>query len=286
VCSYVLIATENIITIKFTITLNTIGPAKQLNKNMKKELQEELYKNYPKIFKNSKKSMQESCMFWGIECDSGWYNILDQLCYAMSNTYSTGIRLDRKTAQRIGVEASTYKNVNPTWWWPGDKRPRLVVNGKSVAKPGYRPQLKEIFTYPFVYGVKKLAYLLRPTETFYSLKVNPPQVVADQVKEKFGTLRFYYHLEFDPTFQELAYGKNPNPEARKVADRYQAYFDGMVNMAENMSARTCEETGLPGEMHVSGGWYRTLNREHAKTNESCASRNYTPTSELTKEDSI
>lgn len=62
------------------------------------------------------------------------------------------------------------------------------------------------------------------------------QVVVDQVKEKFGTLRFYYH------------GGDEN-------------IDGMVRMAESMSSVTCEECGKPG-YQSSGGWIVTLCGEH------------------------
>lgn len=110
----------------------------------------------------------------------------------------------------------------------------------------------------------------------YFLEVEAPQVVVDQVKEKFGTLRFYYHLEFEPRFRELAYGEKSIPEARKIADHYSNFMDGIVHYAEVLSARTCEETGLPGEMHVGGGWYRTLNPEYARTNEDCKQRNFVP----------
>ena len=58
------------------------------------------------------------------------------------------------------------------------------------------------------------------------------QVVAVQIKEKFGTLRFYTN------------GGNE-----------QIY--GMIRMAESMSAVTCEECGAPGHTH-GGGWVRTL----------------------------
>jgi len=64
------------------------------------------------------------------------------------------------------------------------------------------------------------------------------QVVAVQVKEKFGTLRFYYNG-----------GDN--------------YIDGLVCMAESMSAVTCEVCGNPGTGH-DGGWIRTLCEEHKK----------------------
>lgn len=63
-----------------------------------------------------------------------------------------------------------------------------------------------------------------------------PQVVATQVKEKFGTLRFYY-------------------------DGGDSKIDGMVRMAESMSGVTCEECGKPGETR-SGGWVRVLCDEH------------------------
>ena len=65
-----------------------------------------------------------------------------------------------------------------------------------------------------------------------------PQVTLDQVKEKFGTLRFYYTGGDD-------------------------YIRGLVSMAESMSAVTCETCGNPGKQ-TRGGWIRTLCEEHAK----------------------
>tara|TARA_Y100000034_G_scaffold137014_1_gene218482 strand:- start:32596 stop:33000 length:405 start_codon:yes stop_codon:yes gene_type:complete len=57
------------------------------------------------------------------------------------------------------------------------------------------------------------------------------QPVAVQVKEKFGTLRFY-----------ITGGDE--------------YTDGMITMAEAMSEITCEECGMPGTLRKSG-WWRT-----------------------------
>jgi len=58
-----------------------------------------------------------------------------------------------------------------------------------------------------------------------------PQVILDQVKEKFGTLRFYYSGGDD-------------------------YISGMVAMAEAMSGVTCEGCGNIGE-RKGGGWVHT-----------------------------
>jgi hypothetical protein len=111
----------------------------------------------------------------------------------------------------------------------------------------------------------------------YFAPVPAPQMVASQVKEKFGTLRFYYDLEFEPNIVELS---KKYPDLEKVMDRYNAFFDGIVHMAEIMSSRTCELSGLYGEMHVSGGtrfgWYKTLNPELAKTRQDLVDREYVP----------
>jgi len=57
------------------------------------------------------------------------------------------------------------------------------------------------------------------------------QVEAVQVKEKYGTLRFYYN------------GGNE-------------FIHGLVSMAEGMSGRTCEECGAPGTQNNTG-WIKT-----------------------------
>lgn len=64
------------------------------------------------------------------------------------------------------------------------------------------------------------------------------QVIATQIKEKFGGLRFYYN------------GGD-------------SFIGGVVAMAEEMSYRTCEECGAPGKESTSG-WIRTLCDEHAR----------------------
>jgi hypothetical protein len=68
-----------------------------------------------------------------------------------------------------------------------------------------------------------------------------PQVVATQVKEKFGTLRFYY-------------------------DGGDDVIDGMVRMAESWSAVACEECGTPGTQN-SRGWIKTLCETHRRERE-------------------
>jgi hypothetical protein len=68
---------------------------------------------------------------------------------------------------------------------------------------------------------------------------NPvPQVVALQIKEKFGGLRFYYNGGDD-------------------------YINGLVNMAESWAANTCETCGSVGKIRGMG-WLYTACDEHTR----------------------
>jgi hypothetical protein len=68
----------------------------------------------------------------------------------------------------------------------------------------------------------------------FRLKYNsmPDGVQVNQVKEKFGGLRFYVHGVDD-------------------------FIDGMITMAESLSYRICEDCGQSGSVR-EGGWTRTL----------------------------
>ena len=47
---------------------------------MDEKLEKELYKKYPKLFRQKDLSMQETCMNWGICTGNGWYWLIDNLC--------------------------------------------------------------------------------------------------------------------------------------------------------------------------------------------------------------
>lgn len=64
-----------------------------------------------------------------------------------------------------------------------------------------------------------------------------PQIVATQVKEKYGSLRFYVRTASD-------------------------YQDGVIDMAESMSYHICEVCSAPGTPNKEG-WIRTTCAAHA-----------------------
>ena len=47
---------------------------------MKQELQESLFKAYPKIFARRHMPKESSAMCYGIQCPDRWYDLIDALC--------------------------------------------------------------------------------------------------------------------------------------------------------------------------------------------------------------
>lgn len=56
---------------------------------MRKELQDNLYKKYPKLFSQKDLPMSQTCMCWGIECGDGWYGIIDKFCDKLTKYLET-----------------------------------------------------------------------------------------------------------------------------------------------------------------------------------------------------
>lgn len=48
---------------------------------MNSDLQQKLFEKYPKIFKNA----NETSLYFSIECDDGWYMLIDKLCYFLQS---------------------------------------------------------------------------------------------------------------------------------------------------------------------------------------------------------
>jgi hypothetical protein len=137
---------------------------------MNEKLQNDLIKAYPKIFKNIGEDETKTCMAHGIQCNDGWYDLLDSLCYRIS------VHCMAQNTRYI-VETDKYE---------------FVLEGD----PEYM------------------------------------QVVAAQIKEKMGELRFY-------------------------TDGGDATTEGMIQMAEQMSTRICELCGSPAKTSRDSGWFHT-----------------------------
>jgi hypothetical protein len=177
---------------------------------MKRELDEYLCKVYPKMMVNRDKSMTETCMCWGFECGDGWFQILNQLMGNIQHHIDWNER-QREVAIKFRKMAEELKAGDSTLF---DLEHKDLLNQDYVEK-------------------RKQEFIDDPLREIPELI---SQVTLDQVKEKFGTLRFYYTGGDD-------------------------YIRGLVSMAESMSGVTCEECGKPGTS-TGGGWIKTVCKEH------------------------
>jgi len=86
--------------------------------------------------------------------------------------------------------------------------------------------------FDIIYGLsKKVEYI---AQTMKSVGISEDELpMVSQVKEKFGTLRFYIHHSTEE-IQEL------------------------INQAEQVSAKVCEQCGKPGTLKRDHGWFITI----------------------------
>lgn len=141
---------------------------------MKTELDEELCKKYPKIFRDRYADMRTTAMCWGFDIGDGWYNIIDKLCANIQG------RIDYSRKERARV-----LRYNRALW--------RAVNGDVDALERYylHPRVRADDEKWTKWAEERAAEdVLKPV--FKTVPNAVPQVVAEQVKEKFGGLRFYY----------------------------------------------------------------------------------------------
>lgn len=176
---------------------------------MKKELDDLLCKKYPKIFRDRYGDMKITCMVWGFECGDGWFNIIDTMCGIIQRHIDFSKRNNIQTRwENYQLKKAIYKNKVEEY---ANKKYKLFLNG---------------------YRQKYVDKMLENLESFIlPVPDRCQQLVAIQVKEKFGTLRFY-------------------------TSGGDSFTDGVKELAETMSAVTCEHCGYPGKIISDTGWYK------------------------------
>lgn len=130
------------------------------------------------------------------DIDDGWYDIIDTLCFQIQQH----IDYSREMKARVLLINRAIKSCQKGNDW-------LM---KKLYEPNYAARLIRE-------GIQKVPEACE-------------QVVAIQIKEKFGTLRFYY-------------------------DGGDRYIRGLVTMAEALTERVCEKCGNPGKIR-GGSWIR------------------------------
>lgn len=148
---------------------------------------------YPLLFRN--KDKQEPINLFGIECQSGWKSLLDNVFRLLYRRYKQELSTYQYWTQQQTTEETTQEIV---------KQNQKIYQERLIS-----------------------ASRLQEAES------QLPSVA--QIKEKFGTLRLYF-------------------------DNVNDYNQGVIDLAEVMSAEICEVCGERGKS-IGGRWVQTLCKE-------------------------
>jgi len=155
---------------------------------MRSEQDKALVLKYPLTFAHRYRSMQETCMCWGLEVGDGWVKIIDDAASKIEPILE-------KLRETATVCDCYHENSSHD------------ENGKCKEVSTWRGETTHCRCEKFV------PYL--PT--------------SSQLKEKYGTLRWYW-------------------------TSYTKEIDDIVDQAEELSAKTCEECGEPGKIRDESYW--------------------------------
>jgi len=193
---------------------------------MTKELDEKLVKKYPKIFANRYGDMRTTCMCWGFECGDGWYNIIDSLCSNLQ------WNIDNNNKSYV-IENKILRK-----WIPIVRNILMKIPGKYNLKR-HRQINPMVYIRSFLVGL--VDTLRRKQNYIYIDRGDYPQIVASQVKEKFGGLRFY---------------------VESASEKQHA----VISFVESLSYNVCEKCGSMKDIGQTEGWISTLCKNCADPN--------------------
>lgn len=199
---------------------------------MKRELQEKLFKEFPLLYQDRTKSMMETCMCWGIECGKGWYDIL----YNLSSKLEPLIQ--KFYDENPNVRCAACGCARDKHYASATKNPKkcLAVKKYSTKHVKMRWKYSKNKVLNYLYQLRSTA--LRKINGFLSLffyeysvcfceQYNPLIPRASQVKEKYGSLRFYMTCA-----------------TNEMSD--------LIYQAEEESENTCETCGALGKPNEHG----------------------------------
>jgi hypothetical protein len=202
---------------------------------VERDFEQELMHKYPDLWpRDAAGNVRESDCGAGVPV--GWETLVDNLCGAIDHHIKTHINYVERNPRLFAVKMWVYKKCivpvsNLVW--------RLTAQTDEQ-----KTNHMICRTYEKSAQGRTSAWFRRfqPHHKFNKYLVE--KITVAQIKQKFGSLRFYYDGNGDDTIR------------------------GMVQLAEYISSHTCEITGNAGSIHKSGegysSWYRALSETKAK----------------------
>lgn len=199
---------------------------------MTPEKTKKLLKRFPFMYRGFYKSMKETCMCWGFDHSDGWYDIIWMLSLAIENElgFSRWTKIKQLFLERFSKK---WNNLIYTISPPNtdDFIAKFFKHIQPVDKS-------------FGGDGSKAVKWMKRTSGFKHFIYFPPMLFeVVQVKEKYGTLRYYTRGYI---------GEKASSER----------LDGFIEVAERATEQTCEICGDHGKLHT-GGWYYVACEKHS-----------------------
>lgn len=235
---------------------------------MNKDLEQKLIKAAPLLYSNRYKNPKETCMCWGFECNDGWFDLLMEAsvkieaeinkyleqypsskcgkcgCDVLEHDIGMHGDMPCKNTHYLPYHFGGWHCSTLTFCWHNIKQHIKSWYGiKYIMRAIVLKNIKKIW----FRKINRIAsWLYKKFNIGYykpcwckDFTVQHPR--AAQIKEKFGTLRFYM-------------------------THYTDKIDEIIKEAEKKSRITCEYCGKPGELR-DDGWLFTLCDECEKERE-------------------
>jgi len=190
---------------------------------MEEDFESLLMRSYPALF--AKNGKGESYCICGADVPKGWRSIVFELCGAIDYYI--------KSTYVLKFQATSKKY----YFWHFLQSATQTLH-HFIIKTLCKKLNKHEFNKPWFELNRKL--IGQVTRYVKYDRIHPPEINIEQIKQKFGGLRFYY----------------------SGGDTTVA---GMIYFAEHLCKQTCEVSGEKGELHRRAAWYKTLSHTVANT---------------------
>lgn len=177
---------------------------------MSPELEHKLVKRFRWLYAGYGGDIRSEGLYFGLQHGDGWFDLIWMLSLALEEEYKATYPWYKRLYHSIAMRLP--RQVTDGWNNLMKKQPNFIQKKVSFGDT--------------------VSYLPR----FYFWLPHYPR--ASQIKEKYGTLRFYMTCETDK-------------------------MDSYITVAEHASESTCETCGKGGQMRGKG-WYYTACKEHSK----------------------
>ena len=204
---------------------------------MKKELDEQLVKDFPLLYGDRHGDMQSTCMVWGFPGD-GWEPLIRRLSEKLEPLIQKFYDDNKNIIRCATCGCDRKKHYGSSTDSPG----KCLAIHKFPTKTIYCHWSNWKYRWQHWYCIcrqkvvntvnRVLSLFFYELSTCWCEKYDPSIPRASQVKEKYGELCFYMTSATDEMFK-------------------------LIDQAERESKTICEDCGQPGKLR-KGSWLRTL----------------------------